>query len=220
MSNQICRNCGHTVEGLYCSNCGQKNDVERLKWSSLADNFLSTFVGDGAIGERRSNIRYGFLQTILVTVIHPGQTVTEYLEGHRRKYFNPVTILLMLSGFYALIGVFFGLIDDTPKPSSNVLGEYVNLLMAYAQSHPAMIYLLLLPFTALAYKWVFRKRSDLRYIEFAYIGIFAAIFSVILVFLELPFRSAALEKYDSYATVLSLLAQGGSRYRSSGPCFM
>lgn len=208
MKNQICRNCGQTTQGLYCSNCGQKNDVERLKIATLADSFISTFFGDGAIDERRNNVRYGFLFTLWAIVTRPGLTISEYLEGRRRKYFNPVTILLLLSGFYALVGVFSGVISDTAKKSDSVFGQFTNDLIAYCQSHPAMTYLALLPFTALAYMWIFRKRSDLRYIEYIYLGIFAAIFAVVLLILRLPFETTALAPYSSYARTIAYLAQG------------
>lgn len=208
MKHQLCRNCGHEVSGLYCTNCGQKNDVERLRLATLADGFLSSFIGDGAIGDKRSNIRYGFLLSLWSIITRPGQTVAEYLEGRRRKYFNPVTILLLLSGFYALTGIYFGIISDTPEPANDSLGKYIQTLVVYFNSHPAAVYLGLLPFTALAYKWIFRKRSDLRYIEYAYVGIFVAIFSMVLLFLKLPFESAALEPYSGYMTYASIAAQG------------
>lgn len=185
---QLCRNCGLPTEGLYCANCGQRNNVERLKWATLADGFVSSFVGDGAIGEKRSNVRYGFLLTIWSIVFRPRQTIGEYLEGRRRKYFNPVTILLLLSGFYALVSVFFGIVDDAPKTSDIAFIEYLRGVIAYCSSHPATWYLLLLPFTALAYKWIFRNISDLRYIEYMYVGIFVAIFSVALLFMRMPFE--------------------------------
>lgn len=207
MKHQLCRNCGQHVEGLYCSNCGQKGDVERLRLTTLADSFISTFVGDGAIGEKRNNIRYGFLLTLWSIVIRPANTVQEYLEGRRRKYFNPVTILLLLSGFYALIGVFLGVVNDTPKPSDSEFTYFLNVIMAYSSSHPAMLHLFMLPFMALTYKWLFRRRSDLRYIEMMYIGIFAAIFSVLTNILELPFDAfPALKGASSYVSTVRYAA--------------
>lgn len=197
--HQLCRNCGKEVSDIYCSHCGQKNDVERLRWATLADGFISSFVGDGAIGDKRSNIRYGFMLTIWSVLIRPGQTVAEFLEGRRRKYFNPVTILLLLSGFYALLASFIGVVDPEPKPSDDALGTYFNIFWAYCNSHPAMWDLLLLPFTALALKWIFRKHSDLRFVEYMYIGIFVAIFSMLILFVKLPYEllpeDAALRGY-------------------------
>lgn len=207
MKHQICRNCGQHVEGLYCSNCGQKNDVERLRLTTLAESFISTFVGDGAIGEKRRNVRYGFLLTLWSIIIHPGRTTEEYLEGRRRKYFNPVTILLLLSGFYALVAVFLGVVDDTPTPSDSQFISFKNFIMAYSKSHPAMIHLFMLPFMALTYKWFFRRRSDLRYIEMVYIGIFTAIFAVTTNILELPFNALpALHGISAYVTTIRYVA--------------
>lgn len=203
----ICRNCGYQTTAFYCANCGQKNDVGRLRITSLADSFVSSFVGDGAVGEKRSNVRYGFMLTIWSVISRPGQTVAEFLEGRRRKYFNPVTILLLLSGLYGLIGVYFGVMKDTPAPSKHMLGHYFNLISTYIDTHPAFFYLMLLPFTALAYKWIFRKYSALRYVEYLYVGIFTGLFSILLLFVQLPFRSEALGHLSEYMTTLMYVAQ-------------
>lgn len=46
--------------------------------------------------------------------------------------------------------------------------------------------LLMLPFYALAMKTVFRRRSDLKYVEYLYIGIFLSVFEITLMILALP----------------------------------
>lgn len=207
--HQLCRNCGQIVEGIFCSNCGQRNDVARLSWKSLAESFISTFVGDGAIEEKRNNVRYGLLLTLWSLIIHPGKTVDEYLDGRRRKYFNPVTILLLLSGFYALLSVFTGVVNDIPKASDITIIHYLNLLVAYCSSHPAIWYLLLLPFTAISYKWIFRKKSDLRYVEYIHVGIFVAIFSILLLLVRLPFEWWLPDGHtaDRYVLIACMAAQ-------------
>ena len=56
----------------------------------------------------------------------------------------------------------------------------------YATLHPAANMLLMLPFYALAMKTVFRRRSDLKYVEYLYIGIFLSVFEITLMILALP----------------------------------
>lgn len=207
-AHKVCTNCGDKITKTFCPSCGQKNTVGRLNWAALGDGFLSSFIGDGAIGETNRTARYGFLTTLYAIVTRPGESVAEYLEGRRRKYFNPVTILLLMSGFYALIGTTFGVVDDTVTPSDVTVVYYLNALYVYAASHPATLWLVLLPFTAFAYKWIFRRHEKLRYIEYAYMGIFAAIFSISLSFLQLPFRTSLLDPYSGYVAWLAFVAQG------------
>lgn len=150
---------------------------------------MSTYLGEGFDGEKGAVERFGMLGTLWQTVRHPVRTTTAFLAGHRRKYFNPFALLLLLSGFCALANSLFGIryldISLAPEPgtvSGSRLSEYIKAAIDYASSHPATYLLLTIPFTALAVKWIFRPRK-LRYIEFLYIGIFTSVLSVIVLFI-------------------------------------
>ena len=92
--HQLCRNCGHEIDHNYCPACGQRTTTDRLTWASLVDSVSSTFIGDEAYGLRGINMRKGAVMTWLAILIHPYVSVSEFILGHRRKYFNPVAILL------------------------------------------------------------------------------------------------------------------------------
>lgn len=185
--HQLCRNCGHEIDNNYCPACGQRTTTDRLSWASLADSITSTFVGDEAYGLRGINMRKGAVLTWLAILCRPYVSISEFLQGHRRKYFNPVAILLMLSTFYAIVFALVGK-EFTPKASEEQ-NMFLWLLCSYydyATLHPAANMLLTLPFYALAMKTVFRKRSDLKYVEYLYIGIFLSVFEITLMILALP----------------------------------
>lgn len=185
--HQLCRNCGHEIDNNYCPACGQRTTTDRLTWASLADSACSTFIGDEAYGLRGINMRKGAVLTWLAILCRPYVSISEFLQGHRRKYFNPVAILLMLSTFYAIVFALVGK-EFTPKA-----GEEQNMFLwmilsyyDYATLHPAANMLLMLPFYAFAMKTVFRRRSDLKYVEYLYIGIFLSVFEITLMILALP----------------------------------
>lgn len=79
------------------------------------DSVSSTFIGDEAYGLRGINMRKGAVMTWLAILIHPYVSVSEFILGHRRKYFNPVAILLMLSTFYAVV---FALVSKEFTPTA------------------------------------------------------------------------------------------------------
>ena len=170
--HQLCRNCGHEIDHNYCPACGQRTTTDRLTWASLVDSVSSTFIGDEAYGLRGINMRKGAVMTWLAILIHPYVSVSEFILGHRRKYFNPVAILLMLSTFYAVV---FALVSKEFTPTARADSPLFRWLICsyydYATLHPAANMLLMLPFYALAMKTVFRRRSDLKYVEYLYIGI-------------------------------------------------
>ena len=185
--HQLCRNCGHEIDHNYCPACGQRTTTDRLTWASLVDSVSSTFIGDEAYGLRGINMRKGAVMTWLAILIHPYVSVSEFILGHRRKYFNPVAILLMLSTFYAVV---FALVSKEFTPTARADSPLFRWLICsyydYATLHPAANMLLMLPFYALAMKTVFRRRSDLKYVEYLYIGIFLSVFEITLMILALP----------------------------------
>lgn len=185
--HQLCRNCGHEIDHNYCPACGQRTTTGRLTWASLADSACSTFIGDEAYGLRGMNMRKGAVMTWLAILIHPYVSISEFIMGHRRKYFNPVAILLMLSTFYAVVFALVGK-EFTPmaRPDDPIFRWLICSYYDYAKLHPAANMLLMLPFYALAMKTVFRKRSDLKYVEYLYIGIFLSVFEITLMILALP----------------------------------
>jgi hypothetical protein len=62
---KYCKNCGHAVQGLYCSHCGQRTDSKRINFSFLWKEVLHFF----------THLERGFLYTTLQMVIRPGLTV-------------------------------------------------------------------------------------------------------------------------------------------------
>lgn len=187
MKKTACPNCGRTIDSPYCPRCGQRYGQTRLSWAALWEGTMSTLLGEGFDGEKGAAERYGMLGTLWQTIRRPVRTVTEFLAGRRRKYFNPIALLLLLSGFCALFNSLFGIryfdFELTPDGGEGLrLLEYLKAANDYANAHPATYLLLGIPFTSLACKWIFRPRK-LRYIEYLYISIFTANLSVIVLFL-------------------------------------
>ncbi len=88
-----CKNCGHSVDGNYCSRCGQKSDVGRINLSYLLSEISGNIF----------QINHGFLYTLKELLVAPGKSVTEFLNGKRKKYFKPISYLLACSTLYFLI---------------------------------------------------------------------------------------------------------------------
>lgn len=210
MKKIACPNCGRTIDSPYCPRCGQRYGEARLSWQTLWEGTMSTYLGEGFGGEKAAVERFGMLGTLWQTVRYPVRTTTAFLAGHRRKYFNPFALLLLLSGFCALINSLFGIryldISLGPEPDTGSglrLFEYIKIATDYANSHPATYLLLAIPFIALAEKWIFRPRK-LRYIEFLYIGIFTSVLSVIVMFV-MSFIPLGLDPtYGSYVQSLPI----------------
>ena len=88
-----CRNCGHTVDGKFCSNCGQNSKVGRINLPAVLNEFSESIF----------QINKGFFYTLRELCIRPGESLKEFLNGKRKNHFKPIAYLLTLSTLYFLI---------------------------------------------------------------------------------------------------------------------
>ena len=88
-----CRNCGHTVEGKFCSDCGQNSKVGRINFP----NFLNE------VSESVFQINKGFFYTLKELFIRPGKSLNEFINGKRKNHFKPIAYVLTWSTLYFLI---------------------------------------------------------------------------------------------------------------------
>lgn len=95
-----CKNCGHPVGDTYCSHCGEKVYSEKdKKLSHLLEevfHFLTHFEGT-------------FFTSLKTMFARPGKVSLDYTNGIRKKYFKPVSFMLMLIILYLVFPRFQGL---------------------------------------------------------------------------------------------------------------
>ena len=82
-----CENCGYTVDRVYCSKCGQKNDVTRQSFGHLVTHFA----------EDLTHYDSSFWKTIKYLLFRPSMLTTEYLSGKRKLYVPPVKLYIFIS---------------------------------------------------------------------------------------------------------------------------
>lgn len=88
-----CLNCGTTVIGKYCHNCGQENiEPEESVWHFIVHFFNDVTHFDGK-----------FFTTLKDLLFKPGFLSREYMVGKRAKYLNPVRMYLFTSFIFFLI---------------------------------------------------------------------------------------------------------------------
>lgn len=88
-----CLNCGVTVLGRFCQNCGQENvEPKETVW-----HFLNHFLNDITHFDGK------FFTTLKDLLFKPGYLSKEYMLGKRMKYLNPVRMYLFTSFIFFLI---------------------------------------------------------------------------------------------------------------------
>jgi Protein of unknown function (DUF3667) len=92
-ADAACRNCGTETNGKYCHACGQKSVVHRLTLGHLVSELPHAVF----------HVDRGFGITFTQLLRHPGETINNYLDGKRARYFNPLTFLVIWAGVSAFL---------------------------------------------------------------------------------------------------------------------
>lgn len=141
---QKCISCNETFEGNFCNNCGNPRAIARIDRNHLLEEFDDYFL----------HIEKGILFTIKELLIHPGNTIHDFLKGNRIKYYKPIPFLILISGIYALIEHYFGF---HPSEKINSANNAVNSFMREHLIYFSFFQILIMIFVLK--KLLFRKEN-------------------------------------------------------------
>jgi hypothetical protein len=164
-----CKNCENSFEGKYCPNCSQKADTHRFTIKHFAHEFFHAF----------THTDKGILFLIRELFLRPGKVAREFNAGKRKKYFNPITYLLIVMALQLYLSEKTGITDfyleqvkQTNQPEIKVSadGQYKNFtdLMTLSQQtiqeNGKAFNLLFLPILAFL-TWLLFRRAGSNYAE-------------------------------------------------------
>jgi hypothetical protein len=178
-----CKNCGNEFEGKYCNNCGQRADLHRFTLKHALHDFIHTF----------THVDSGLFFLMKELFIRPGVVAKEYIEGRRKKYFNPIQYLILgvaLSTFllvqYNLMGPVSG--DFKPEAYSQ-LNDSAKMFLQFKEFIYKYFNLLLfiaVPVMAL-FSRLFYRSSGYNYAENVIMNVFLAGQRTLIFILLAPF---------------------------------
>ena len=91
-----CMNCGATLTGQYCGNCGQRARSRLISlWELVRDAFGDVFELDSRIW-----------RTLGPLLFRPGQLTRDYLQGRRARFMPPFRTYLVLSVLFFVVLLF------------------------------------------------------------------------------------------------------------------
>ena len=112
-----CRNCGATLYGQYCSQCGQREGRDELLFSELVGELLGDFV--------RLDSRVW--RTFVCLLFRPGFLSAEFMAGRKARYLPPLRLYLIISFILFLVlslasGSDFIVVDSPEAAVASQLG--------------------------------------------------------------------------------------------------
>ncbi len=160
MENKNCLNCGVTLTGKFCAQCGQKADTHRI----TAGHF---FMHDLLHGFW--HLDKGILYTLKQTFIRPGLAAMDYIGGKRTRYYNVFYLTLIILGLNLLVVHYIH--KYNPPKVADIDGDGL-ILYQFITENIKYIILCLIPLFALNGFILFRKLK-LNYAEHMIIAGFA-----------------------------------------------
>lgn len=144
MHQTNCLNCGAETGPLYkfCPQCGQKTDTHKLSLAHIWHDLVH------AVTHADKSI-FSLIRHLL---LNPGKVAAEYVEGKRKKYFNPFAFLVLVVGIASLILISSGFTNFAGNPRMQG-----NPVSAFFNKHINLIIFLNVPLLGMFSSLFFRK---------------------------------------------------------------
>jgi hypothetical protein len=155
----ICANCNGLVEKNFCPDCGQKKGVHRISVGHVVHEGFHSI----------THTDKGFLLLVKQLLVRPGYVAKEYIDGQPKRYFNPLSFLVISSALLAYFGTITGYMDrltsNSTRSGGRQPGIYWKEVIEIASDNGKWLTLLLMaPLFALL-SWLFFIRKRFNYAE-------------------------------------------------------
>ncbi|WP_295121207.1 DUF3667 domain-containing protein [uncultured Chitinophaga sp.] len=159
----VCKNCGANLDGKFCQQCGQKADIHRITLPHLLHEFFHVL----------THADKGILFLAKEMVYKPGVVAAEYIAGQRKKYFNPLSFLVIISAIFALVALnsgYFEAMSAGPSRTSYgkmppIYAQYMKESMYIVVHHGKMISIILIVPILTFLSWLFFKKKGYNFAE-------------------------------------------------------
>ncbi len=177
MHHNLCKNCTHTFDGNFCSNCGQKTNTKRLDWHYIYDELKYTFL----------HINNGLLYTSKQLFVRPGFMVKEFLEGKRVKHYKPILMVFVLAGITGFLMHYIQVENYIPNYNSKDENYIANVkkITSWIKNHYSIVELALIPLVSIC-SWISFRKWGYNFIENVIISSFASSQRLIIRILIFP----------------------------------
>jgi hypothetical protein len=150
----ICANCTTATDTAFCPACGQKLDVHRITVGHIAHEGFHTI----------THADKGMFLLSKELLTRPGFVAREYIGGRRKRYFNPLSFLVISSALMAYFGTLTGYMDrltsaGANRPAGRQPSElWTEVFQIAANNGKWLTLLLMAPLFALL-SWIFFRKK-------------------------------------------------------------
>ena len=168
-----CQNCNSKNVENYCPNCGQIKVISRITFADLIKDLLGNL----------SNFESTFFKTIKYLIIKPRIIITDYINGKRKSYFNPIKILLLVLTVKTILEI--KIINNDTKTEQSLADELIN-----GDYWKLIFIFIFIPFFSFFSKILFKK-YNYSYAEYliinSYLFSITSLFTIVIYIFKILF---------------------------------
>lgn len=184
-SSTHCQNCHHPLpeEASFCSNCGQSAHIHRIDMHFIIHEVIHAF----------THTDKGILYLTKELATRPGIVIKEYIEGKRKRYFNPFSYLVITVAISAFLVHNFNLLSfetNQTNPATAFATKYVNWIFFFG-----------VPISSF-FAWLLFRKKGYNYAETLTFHAFTGGFRI--VFFLLIFTPLVIFFREHYFTMLGI----------------
>lgn len=193
-----CISCNKLHDENYCPNCGEKNGIKKITFSSIIEDAFSTI----------TNMDKGFLFNIKSLFLDPKKITTNFISGKRKGILNPISYLIISITIYLIVINVFKTppkeVTETTTSTFYASGQKIgNAVGLFLRAYIKYFWILSIIPLGLALKIVFQKYNYLEHVAISSFVIGQATFVGVISFLI--FRSPLIFDPFVYLTITWLI---------------
>jgi hypothetical protein len=133
----------------YCPQCGETAHAHRLSVGHIVHEFVHAF----------THADKGIFLIVKQLFLHPGMPALEYVEGNRKKFFNPISFLLITGGINFFLRYRLSIV-----PSNTAGTKLAYYATEFLHTYSTFIIVLSIPLLSL-FSWIFFRSSKKNFAE-------------------------------------------------------
>ncbi len=151
-----CPACGKITPGNFCTYCGENLEPKRFTTIEFIKGFPEIIFG----------MDFNIFRTIYQLVIRPGQLVTSYFYGNRKKYYKPLPFFFTIGGIVLLLFLSNNIVGPDPKMYEEYLDDKVLGQQLDKINQDSLTGILMLQFPVIAiFTWLFFRNRKYKFGE-------------------------------------------------------
>ncbi len=141
----ICKNCNTSINSdtKFCHECGQKYPTHRIDGHHIMHDLIHAFV----------HADKGVFPLIKQIFTKPGFISREYVEGKRKKYYNPFSFIVLVTAISAFGVHYFQILEHVSDSSNSISTKITSII----NKNINLIIFLNIPLLAFFSTLLFRK---------------------------------------------------------------